>query len=95
MSEKYTEKDDPDWLIVSAKWVEVTAQLNELKALQQQLKDHLITLSGNESSCGGGVRLLRSERKGAVRYRDIPELEGVDLDSYRNPSMITWTLKSG
>lgn len=40
----------------------------------------------------GGVRILRSGRKGAIEYAKIPELQGVDLEKYRKPPVITTTV---
>jgi hypothetical protein len=35
----------------------------------------------------------KSERKGNVNYKKVPELKGVNLDEYRGESITVWTVK--
>lgn len=41
----------------------------------------------------GSVTLTRSTRVGAVDYKKVPALEGVDLDQYRGKASTSWTIK--
>lgn len=40
-----------------------------------------------------GLRLTKSLRKGSVDYSKIPELDGVNLESYRKPSTETFSIR--
>lgn len=43
----------------------------------------------------GGLKAVRSVRKGNVDYSAIPELVGVDTESYRKPPSTFWTFLEG
>lgn len=90
----FNDREDADWLEVSQRWLEVNKQLNALKEEYAFLKDQLISLAADESCQGGGVRLRKSMRKGMVQYGEIPELKEVDLEKYRKPATISWTLSA-
>lgn len=95
MKSKYQNRNsDTEWVEISSQWVEITARIERLKLQQQQLKEKLIALSENQNTVGGGVRLIRSIRKGTVDYSKIPELKNVDLDQYRKNPIETWILTS-
>jgi hypothetical protein len=46
-------------------------------------KAALIGLASHTSESGGGVKVTRFWKAGAVDYKKIPELKGVDLEQYR------------
>jgi len=92
MKPKATEREDQDWIEVSNRWLEISAQIDALKKQQHELKAQLIELSTSQSSVGGGVRLVRCIRKGVVQYAEIPELKEVDLEKYRKASTEVWML---
>ena len=39
------------------------------------------------------VKIYKTERKGAVNYKKIPQLEGVDLNEHRSKTVTSWTFK--
>ena len=39
---------------------------------------------------GGDFLIERKGRKGAISYKKIPELEGVDLEPYRSEKRVEW-----
>jgi putative phage-type endonuclease len=57
-----------------------------------EYRDHLIEMANNSNCIGGGLRLTKTTRKGAVNYKNIPELVGVDLEKYRGKTVIGWRL---
>jgi hypothetical protein len=43
----------------------------------------LVELTSHAREQGGGVSVARFWKKGAVEYKRVPELVGVDLERYR------------
>ena len=46
-------------------------------------KQQLITLAQHNSESGGGVSVSRYWKTGAVEYKKIPALAGIELEQYR------------
>jgi putative phage-type endonuclease len=57
--------------------------LDEAVADEKEAKAALIKLANNKSSKGYGLTLSKVDRVGAIDYKKIPEIEGVDLEQYR------------
>jgi len=66
--------------------------VSNFDAQEKQLKEKLIELTGGESVRGHGVELLRTTRKGSIVYKNIPELDNVDLEQYRAKESIVYRL---
>ncbi|MCH9614015.1 MAG: hypothetical protein SP1CHLAM54_10240 [Chlamydiia bacterium] len=92
MGNSYEERADEEWLEVTERWLKLKEHLDMVKEEEQRLRAELIQLAKDRSCRGGGVRLLRSMRKGTVQYGEIPELKDVDLDKYRKPTAVSWNL---
>lgn len=92
MANEYIERNDPAWIETAQKWAQVKAQMALLEKEEKELRAELIRLSERMNSTGGGVKLLKSIRRGTVQYGEIPELANVNLDRYRKPPMETFTL---
>jgi hypothetical protein len=45
-----------------------------------------------DNTKGFGLTIIKTERKGSVDYSKVPELVGVNLDSYRKKSTTVWTI---
>jgi len=69
----------------------ITAKLaaDKLKVIKKEL----IALADNKKTNVSGVLVYPIKRKGAVQYKDIPELKGVNLDNYRGDDIETWGVK--
>jgi putative phage-type endonuclease len=63
-----------------------------LKTADDALKAYA-QATGKTAVKGCGVTVQRSERKGAVKYEKIPELQGVDLERYRAKPTVYWSIK--
>jgi hypothetical protein len=63
-----------------------------LQQKEESLRGQLISLSQNQNSAGGGVRVSKLTRKGNVDYKKIPELKAVNLDEYRKAPMEYWKI---
>jgi putative phage-type endonuclease len=68
----------------------------EIKAATEVLNDakaKLIKLADGNKSNISGVLVYPIERQGTVQYKNIPELNGVNLDDYRGKSTTSWGVK--
>jgi putative phage-type endonuclease len=69
--------------------------LDLIKQLEKQndlIRKKIIAEVGRNAVIGD-MRLSEVERKGAVQYENIPELQGIDLEPYRKESTKYWTLR--
>lgn len=88
----YVEIENPQWFELATRWKQVSSQLEILEREQKKLRENLISLSGNQSSKGGGVKVARFLRKGLVDYGKIPQLVGIDLEKYRKKPVECWKI---
>jgi putative phage-type endonuclease len=76
-------RDDPAWLEAAAKYVALRTAYDELSAKVDEAKARLVGLASHAKEQGGGVSVTRVWKRGAVDYKRVPELAGVDLEQYR------------
>lgn len=89
----YVQRTDPEWTNLMPRLAKAMANVEEAKAIEKELREQAIALTGGKSCQGAGVRLQKIVRKGAVDYKAIPELESIDVEKYRKPPSETWRLK--
>jgi putative phage-type endonuclease len=69
----------------------------EIKKLEAELDEITVlakeSLGQNEKAICGGYIFGFTERKGNVDYTSIPEIKGLDLESYRKPSTKSFYIK--
>jgi putative phage-type endonuclease len=87
-SDDYVWQDGARW----AKIAERLAEIKQIKAEEESLKKELIMLANGMNSRGAGITLTKCVRKGTIDYKSIPELQGIDLESYRKESSEYWRL---
>ncbi len=88
----YEIRNDQLWTSVAKEWQE---EYKEFKAKEKRLKElrqALIDLSGDKSSRGGNVRILRTVARGTIDYNSIPDLKNVNLEKYRKQPIIKYTI---
>ena len=90
----YVERNDSLWSHYASQWKQLTQQIKDLENQQEEVRKHLIFLSGESNSKGAGISLCQVQRKGNVDYSKIPELKTVDLDNYRKKDINVWRLTS-
>ncbi len=76
---------DPKWRQVALRYREARIRLERATAEEHKLRAMLDGMAAARRTYGCGVEILRSSRKGAVNYAAIPELRGVNLETYRKP----------
>jgi hypothetical protein len=85
-----TERDtvvrtDPEWIAAAQEYITTKKRADETTAALDTLKQRLIALASHTSEQGGGVSVSRYWKAGAIDHKKVPELAGVDLESYRGP----------
>ena len=83
-------RSDVEWTQTAEEYKSLRLQLKALELQEKKLKERLIDISGNSNIVGGGIKLSKVLRKGAVEYTKIPELIDVDLESYRKGPVEYW-----
>jgi putative phage-type endonuclease len=79
-------RDDPEWLEAAARYVALRTAYDELSAKCDEAKTRLVGLASHAKEQGGSVFVTRVWKRGAIDYKCVPELEGVNLEKYRAPS---------
>jgi hypothetical protein len=89
------ERDDFDWQLAAVEYLEANAALKRAETARDTARGRLIELAGDEPARGGGVLLLRTERKGSVDYaKAVKEnLPGVDLEPYRKAGSVVVSVR--
>lgn len=86
------QRNDEEWINAAKIWQAAKRLLDEAKQGEQEARDMLKDLANDRSCEGGGVRLRKSVQAGVVDYSKIPELSGINLEEFRKPSIIKWTI---
>ncbi len=85
-------KQSKAWENVAKEAYKAHKKRKEYEELEKKLLAELKEVSSNESSEYGKYRFQKIERKGSVDYMSIPEIQSIDLDSYRKKSSFCWKL---
>ena len=76
---------DPQWRDVALRYRQARLQLETAEFEEHKLRAKLERMATARRTYGCGVEVLKSSRKGAVDYAAVPELRGVNLETYRKP----------
>ncbi len=83
-----TERDtllrhDDGWRAAAEAYIAAKSQAETTTAALDAAKAELIALTSHASESGAGVKVTHFRKQGAVDYKKIPELKGIDLERYR------------
>jgi hypothetical protein len=78
---------DPAWRSTALRYREARIRLDRAALEEQQARKQLEQMATARRTYGSGIEVLRSFRKGAVDYSNVPELRGVDLEPYRKAAV--------
>lgn len=70
----------------------IKAVIEDSEARKKEIMAELIEIAGERNAMLCGRKLTQIERAGNVNYKKIPELQGVDLEKYRNKPSKFWKL---
>jgi putative phage-type endonuclease len=88
----FTKKEDDIWRMMAGNWLQIQEQMEEMEKKDKEIRERLIFLSNGRNSIGGGVRLSKIVRKGAINYDEIEELKSLDLERYRKKPSEYWKI---
>lgn len=77
------ERSDPAWKEAAESYRGWKSVVDEAQAKADAAKDKLVELATHSRESGCGVSVTRFWKVGAVDYKKIPELQGVDLEQHR------------
>jgi putative phage-type endonuclease len=76
---------DPKWRSAALCYREAKLRLESAAFEEHRLRAALEAMATAKRTFGCGVEVLKSSRKGAIDYSAVPELRGINLESYRKP----------
>ncbi len=94
---KLSEKDfiirkDHEWKQIANKWLDVNQKLKLLEKEELETRNLLINMSGQSNVMGAGIKLSKVVRKGSIEYKKIPDLKNVDLEKFRNETVVSFRI---
>lgn len=88
----YILREDDIWKETATRWLEIQAQKKNLETQEEELREMLISMSGDYNTMGFGVKVSKVVRKGNIEYSKIPELTGLDLEKHRKKPTTYWKI---
>lgn len=79
-----------DWKEAVKLYREKKTQMEMLNNELSSIKAHMISLANERDVECDHVKLMKVIRQGSINYKAIPQLEGVNLQEYRNPPSEFW-----
>ena len=76
-------REDEVWRTAAQAYIEAKRTADEAGARLEEAKAALVGLASHPSESGCGATVTRFWKRGAVDYKKVPELKGVDLELYR------------
>lgn len=76
-------RSDAAWQAAAESYVRLKAEADALAVQLDEAKAALLGLANHPAESGFGVTVTRFWKQGAVDYKKVPELTGVDLEAYR------------
>lgn len=77
-----------DWTKLLQEFKEKDEMVKQAELAKEELRKKLIAKSAGKNITGSGIRITHRFTRGAVEYKNIPELFDVDLDKYRKPGQV-------
>jgi predicted phage-related endonuclease len=76
-------RDDADWAAAAQTFATAKQAADAADASVAAARETLVALARHPKEQGAGVSVTRFWKAGAVTYKDVPELKGVNLEKYR------------
>lgn len=90
---KGSERDDEAWLRAVAAYRQAKQTAEEADRALESARIDLTSIATSDCETGGGLRVQKIVRKGAVDYARVPELAGVDLEPFRKAGSASWRIE--
>jgi putative phage-type endonuclease len=88
----YYAVETPERAFLASELRKVRDSISELERSEKEIEKALMLTAPNQNSIGGGIKITKCLRKGNVDYTKIPELQSIDLESYRKNHSEYWRL---
>lgn len=88
----YNIRTDREWEFAVVEWQIANNQMKIAEYHEKEARQKLIEASQSRNSKGCGVKVQKIMRAGSVRFSEIPQLQGVDLDRFRKPATESWRI---
>jgi putative phage-type endonuclease len=93
MTEKdFLKRNDLAWRELSQRYLNVKMRLKQFESEEKYLRDALVKAAIGQNCIGAGLKISKSIRKGAVDYKIIPELIGIDLEMFRSDPVVSYRI---
>ncbi len=79
-------RQDPEWEVAARDYIALKRSADEAAEKLDEAKLRLLSLATHARVEGCGVSVTRFFKQGSVDYKRVPQLQGVELDSYRGPA---------
>lgn len=79
-------REDKAWRDAAARYIAAKAQAEASAAALDEAKFALVALASHPNESGHGVSVTQFWKRGAVDYKKVAALKGVDLEAYRGAS---------
>lgn len=79
----FENRNDDIWLEAAAEWIDIQKRLRALQDREDELRELIGSMAKDKNCQGGGIKVTKVLRRGAVDYSKIPEIQGIDLEQYR------------
>ncbi len=84
-------QDNETWMLgLLKREEELKAKLKAVDVEKKTCIDSFWDITGGKSGMGKEITFTSCRRKGAVNYKMIPELKGVDLEEHRKDDIVFW-----
>ena len=85
-------REDPIWEQAALSFLQAKEAFELADAALKMSRDRLIACADNRSTKGLGVCATKVITKGGVDYKNIPELDGIDVEKYRKSARESWRI---
>ena len=88
MNNDIRNREDDSWRNASEKYRFSKQQAEKHAAILESAKSELLQITSHPRETGCGVTVTQFWKRGAIDYKVVPMLNGVDLDAYRGASRL-------
>ena len=88
-------RSDAEWREAAAEFRQAKAEVDAATLAMKAAQERLIELSGGQSAKGAGVQVIKTERKGAIKYSEVVKelLPDTDLTPWQGEATVSFTVK--
>jgi len=85
-------RDDEVWDNLAHRYQHITNSIKDLEKEQLLIREALIKESSDYPTMGAGIRVCKHVRRGSIDYKNIPQIQEIDLELYRSKPTSYWRI---